>query len=228
MNAHSATVVAQPKGEAALVWAGFPIVGAGLAWLLQSLAGRLVSLPWVPFEGPLRLIDEIPEPQATIGALIVGALAGLAFAAWGAREYVTVTVDNDQITTKQGDSTRVVGRGSVTAAFVDGKQLVLLDRSSKELLRQRGDLPNAKRLRAAFGAHGYPWRDADPFQDAYKRWVVDSPDLPAEAHALLKARARAVENDDRDDADELRDELSKLGVVVRDRDKRQSYRRTTE
>lgn len=228
MNVPSATVVAQPKAEAVLVWAGFPIVGAGLVWLLQSLSGWLLSLPWVPFQGPLRLIDEIPERQATIGSLIVGALAGLAIAAWGAHEYVTVTVDNDQIATKQGDSTRVVGRGSVTAMFVDGKQLVLLDRTSKELLRQRGDLPSAKRLQAAFVAHGYPWRDADPFQDDYKRWVIDSPDLPAEAHALLRARARAVEKDDKDDAEELRDELSKIGVIVRDKDKRQSYRRTTE
>lgn len=228
MDVHSATVVAQPKGESVLVWGGFPIVGAGLGWLLQSLAGWLVSLPWVPFEGPLRLIDRLPDPHATIGSLVVGALGGLAIAYLGAREYVTVTIDHDQITTKQGDSTRVVGRGSVTAVFLDGKQLVLLDRSSRELLRQRGDLPSAKRLQAAFVAHGYPWRDVDPFDDDYKRWVIDSPDLPAEAHALLKARARAVENDDHDDAEELRAELSKLGVVVRDRNKRQSYRRTKE
>lgn len=224
----NATVVDQPMSERALVWAGFPVIGAGVGWLLQSLAGWLLGLPWVPFEGPLRLIDSIPQPQATIGALAVGTLGGLAIAYLAERDYVHVVVDDGQITLKHGDSTRVVGKGSVSAVFVDGKQLVVLGRETQELIRQRGDLPGKSRLEAAFVAHGYPWQAADPFDNDYRRWVLDSPDLSAEAHALLKARARALEKGDNDDATELRDELSKLRVVVRDRDKRQAYRRTSE
>jgi hypothetical protein len=231
MSAQRGTVVAQPLLERVLYWVGFPVVGTGLGWLLQATAGWLLGLPWVPFQGPLRLVESIPQPQLTIGALAVGALAGLVVAHLGAQEYVTVAVDSDQVTIRQGDKTRVAGRGSVSAVFVDAKQLVLLGRSTQELIRQRGDLPNAARLEAAFTAHGYPWRSADPFDGDYRRWVPDSPDLPGEAHALFKARSRALEKDDKEDAAELREELSRLGLVVRDHGaggKRQTYRRTTE
>ena len=50
------------------------------------------------------------------------------------------------------------------------------------------------------------------------------PDLPQAADAFLRARARALRDDKKDDAAELRDELAKLGVVVRDEKKKQYWR----
>lgn len=41
--------------------------------------------------------------------------------------------------------------------FRDGKQLVPLGRATDELAREGGDLPDAKRLQAAFAARGHPW-----------------------------------------------------------------------
>jgi hypothetical protein len=59
----------------------------------------------------------------------------------------------------------------------------------------------------------------------YRRWVPDTPDLPIGADALLKARQRALDSDQGGDVAELRDELARLGVVVRDEAKRQYWRR---
>ncbi|MGH3490867.1 MAG: CysS/YqeB C-terminal domain-containing protein [Actinopolymorphaceae bacterium] len=42
----------------------------------------------------------------------------------------------------------------------------------------------------------------------------------------MKARARALDRKDAGDATQLRDELAKLGVVVRDEEKRQFLRTT--
>lgn len=50
------------------------------------------------------------------------------------------------------------------------------------------------------------------------------PGLPDGADALLKARAAALTKGDKDDATELRAELARLGVVVRDEKKRQFFR----
>ena len=111
--------------------------------------------------------------------------------------------------------------------FLDGKQLVLLGHETDELAREGGDLPDAERLEAAFRAHGYPWvPGGDPHKDEYRRWVEDLPDLPAGADAVLKARARALDRGDKEDAAQLRQELGKLGIVVRDEGKRQFWRRT--
>ncbi|MQA88121.1 MAG: hypothetical protein GEV03_26755 [Streptosporangiales bacterium] len=223
-----ATVVAQPPGERALVWIGFPLVGAGAGWLLKSVAGWVASLPWAPFQGPFRLIASVADrPLATIGALVVGGVAGLVVAFLAENDYVSVTVGDEQVTLARGGSSRDVPRGSIESAFLDGKHLVLLGHATEELAREGGDLPDATRLEDAFLAHAYPWHPAgDPYKDQYRRWVEDTPDLPGGANALLRARARALGKGDKDDAAELRAEVSKLGVVVRDENNRQYWRRT--
>jgi hypothetical protein len=222
-----ATVVAPPPAERALVWVGFPLIGAAAGWLLKSLAEWATSLPWVPFQGPLELVASVPDPQATIGSLALGVAGGLVVAVLAEQDYVRVTVDDDQLTVARGGSSRRVPRASVEAVFLDGKQLVLLGHETDELVREGGDLPDAKRLEAAFRAHGYPWMPGgDPHKDEYRRWVEDLPDLPAGADAVLKARARALVRGDKEDAAELRLELGKLGIVVRDEGKRQFWRRT--
>jgi hypothetical protein len=225
-----ATVVAPTIGERALVWIGFPLVGAGAGWLLESVAGWVASLPWAPFQGPFTLVASIADrPLATVGALAAGGAAGLVVALLAEDDYVTVTVDDDQVTIAQGASRRNVQRASIDAVFLDGKQLVLLGHATEELARQGGDLPDAKRLEDAFLAHGYPWRaDGDPHRDEYRRWVEDHPDLSTGAHAVLKARARALDKGDGKDAEELRAELAKQGIVVRERGKRQYWRRTRQ
>jgi hypothetical protein len=58
----------------------FPVLGAGLIWLLKAAAGWVASLAWTPFHGLFKLIASIPEPQATLGALGIGALLGLVVA----------------------------------------------------------------------------------------------------------------------------------------------------
>jgi hypothetical protein len=143
------------------------------------------------------------------------------------QDYVRVTVDDDQVTVARGASQRSLPRAWIGAVFLDGRQLVLLGHATDELAREGGDLPDAKRLEAAFAAHGYPWTPGgDPHRDEYRRWVEDLPDLPAGADAVLKARARALDKGDKEDAAQLREELGKLGIVVREEGKRQFWRRT--
>lgn len=217
------TVVAQPAGERTVVRVGFPVVGAVLAWLLKLAAGWVASLPWAPFQGLFKLVASLPEPQATIVAVLVGIAAGVVFVVLAERDYATVGVDDDQVTITRGGSSRTVSRSSIAAAYLDGKQLVLLGQDTRELARQGGDL-DLKGVRAALTAHGYPWRDGDPHADDYRRWVEGLPGLPTGADALLRARARALHEDNADDAAQLREELGTMGVVVRDEDKRQYWR----
>jgi hypothetical protein len=191
------------------------------------VAGWVASLAWAPFQGPFKLVASIPEPQATIGALVVGAVAGLVLALLAAMERLTVTVSDDQVAVARGESTREIKRASLGAVFRDGKQLVLLGRATDELAREACDLDDGQ-LANAFLIHGYPWVNGDPHKDEYRRWVEDTPDLPVGANALFKARAKALDKGDADDAAQLRAELAKLGIVVREEKKRQYWRRTRQ
>ncbi|MFG3440284.1 hypothetical protein ACGF0J_23795 [Nonomuraea sp. NPDC047897] len=224
-SSRRATVLGPTAGQRTLFWIGFPLLGAGAGWLLKLLVGWVSSLPWTPFEGPLRLIGSIPPTPLTIGAVAVGVVAGLVLAVLAEHYYVTVTVDDDGVTVVCRESRQEVSREAVAGACYDAKQFVLLGHDTGELVRRGGDLPSEERLAAAFRAHGYPWlAGGDPYRADFRRWVEGHPDLSAAAHALFKARARAVEKSDADDAEELRLELAKLGVVVRDEKKRQYWR----
>ena len=225
------TVMSERAWVRALMWAGFLLFGAGAGWLLKAVTGWVVSLPWAPLQGPFLLLDRLiasfGEPQATIGVLAAGAVAGLAIAFIAEQESLAVVFSGDRITIKRGETLREIERASVGAVFLDGRQLVLLGRSGEELARENSDL-DAGRLREAFLTHGFRWlADGDPYEDEYRLWVEHTPDLPPGADALLKARKKALDRGEegKEDAAELRSELARLGVVVREEKKRQYWRR---
>jgi hypothetical protein len=218
------TTVATPWWLRAAVWAGVPAAGAGLLVLLDRAADWIVRLPWAPLRGPFRLVQQIPEPQATIGALVLGAVAGAVLALLADAESLTVRLSGTEVALRRPGVRRTVPRADVAAAFRDGDRLVLLGRTGRELAREPSHLSPA-RLRRAFAAYGIAWSDRDPYADSYRRWIPGSPEVPPEANAVFAARQEAIRTGDERDVTDLRAELARLGFVVRDERKRQYWRR---
>ncbi|MFI2712061.1 hypothetical protein ACH495_18245 [Micromonospora sp. NPDC018662] len=221
-----AVVVDGGAGELVVMWAGFPLLGAGLGVGLTAASGWIAGLAWFPFQDAFELLDRWPDRWSyPFGAAVV-ALAGLALAVVGVRERLRVTVGHRSVRLHRDGHDRDVARVEVAAVFVDGKALVLVDAAGGELAREGSDL-NAGRLRAAFTGRGWPWVDQDPHRDAYRRWVPGLPGLPAGADALLRARQRALKDSHDAEVRELHGELARLGVVVRDEGSRQYWRPIT-
>ncbi|MDP9799828.1 hypothetical protein J2S43_008340 [Catenuloplanes nepalensis] len=226
--------------DLALVCAGFPVTGAGLGLLLHRFWAWLDGLEWLPMHGLVRWVGGWPEPWALIGFTGGGLALGLALTAsafWG---YTVIGVDGDELVVRRGDRTKRARRAEIGTVWADesggltSKDLVVLGRDGTELWRVRGDLPPRANIRDLLTTHGLPWRDGgDPHASAYRRWVEglpedDTPDgLPRGANALLSARQRALGRDDHEEADELRQELSRLGISLKDEKRRQHWRRTT-
>ncbi|MGI5468834.1 YqeB family protein [Streptomyces sp. CA-132043] len=219
-----ATRIGPGTGSRALARAGFPVLGAALGWLLDAAAGWVAGLPWAPLQGLFRLVASLPEPQATIGAALLGLLAGVLLALLAEHDYVHAAVGPARTVLTRGGRNHILHRADVSAVFPDGTHLVALGRRTEELLRLKGDFDTGA-FAAAFRAHGYPWQDTDPHAAEYRRWVAGLPGLDAGAHALLKARAHALEKSRADDAAQLREELAALGIVVREEKKQQFFRR---
>ncbi|MFF2269044.1 hypothetical protein ACFVTZ_12275 [Cellulosimicrobium cellulans] len=254
------TVVGPTVVDRWLLWSGSPVVGAAFAFGVLHLAGWMAGLPWAPFQGLARVIDELLGERGGLGAgicLAVGALAGLAFAAHAVRDIAVVTVDLERATVILRDDRTELDRGQVTAVLVDRKDLVVLGRRAPaptdrpaspatrpstsgagtgegaphdapvvELLHVRTELAT-DRLAAAFRSHGWPWHDDDPWAEEFRRWVPGDPALPPSADAVLRARAAMLQSDKTADAADLRRELARLDVVVRDVDKVQHWRPAT-
>lgn len=147
----------------------------------------------------------------------------MAFAAYAVHDLLTVVVTNDAVTLTRHETTRTIERSAVSVVFMSGKTLIVLGHDTDELVRENTDL-NALALERAFTAHGFPWSPGDPHEDEYRRWVDDAPDLPLGANAVLKARQKALDKGADRDVKELRTELAKLNIVVRDEKKRQYWR----
>jgi hypothetical protein len=218
------TIVATQVWLRAAVWTGLPAAGAALLLGVDRLADVAVRLPWAPMRGPFRLVQDLPEPQATIGALVLGAIAGLILAWFVDAESLTVRLSGRAVVLTRPGVTRTVPRQDVAVAFRDNDKLVLLGRTGRELAREPSHLSVA-RLAAAFRSQGIAWSDRDPYADTYRRWIPDSPDVPADANAVFAARQEALRTGDDRDLTELREELARLGFVVRDDRKRQYWRR---
>lgn len=198
--------------------------GAVAGALLPLLARWLLTLPWAPLEGPAELLTSVPEPARTLGTIAVGVLGGLLLGFTAAHESLSVRVSDSHVTLTVRDSSQEFPREEIAVFFKDGKQLVLLGPDSLELAREHCGL-NWRRLADALTGHGYSWAGEDPHRAEFRRWVPGTPGLPEGADALLRARAQARKHeDDAKDARELRNELLRLGVVVRDEEKRQYWR----
>jgi hypothetical protein len=220
--------VAEPGWVAVLVWGLFPLLGAGALAALNALTGWMVKLPWAPLKIPAKLVDDLPEPAATIGALAIGAIAGLIVAGMAVSEQLTVTVAADRVSlARGGGAVGSMDRAAVDLVFMDGKRLVLLDAAGAELARESSDLP-AERLRDAFQEHGYRWAAEDPHRDEYRLWVAPVTELPDSVNVLLTARRKALKDGRTNDVARLRTELARLGFVVREEQKHQYWRRVDQ
>nr|WP_244190552.1 hypothetical protein [Streptomyces caeruleatus] len=192
--------------------------------MVTLLAEWLVTLSWAPLQGPAELLTSVPEPWLGIGGVGVGAGLGLVVGFVAVHESLSVSVSAGRVVLGVRDSSQEFGRDEIDVVVRDGKQLVLLGPDGMELAREACGLSWA-RVAEAFAQHGYRWADEDPHREEFRRWVPGMPGLPEGADALLRARQEARKKEENsEDARELRGELLRLGVVIRDEKHRQYWR----
>jgi len=135
----------------------FAVGGAALGALLPLLARWAAELPWVPFQGPLRLVGSFDQTWLTWGRPVLGLVAGLALAAWVVFDSPVLDVGPDRIDVRRrGEVERVVERAKVATVHPRGSKLRIETESGRTLFE--GDVEGDKaQIRRAFVDHGYPW-----------------------------------------------------------------------
>lgn len=225
------TVIGHSAGDKVLLFGGLPLLGLVLGFFLPRIADWAAGRGWVPFQGVLKVIAAWDGWWVVVICVLVGLVAGVLLAA-ALDDILKVTITHRSVEFLKNQKTLTVPREKVAVAFLDGKEIVLQDASSRELAREKHDQlkSEAKQIPIAFRAHGYPWSDAgDPHESEFRRWIEDDPDLPRAVNAILKVRSKAFDQGDKGKADlrELRGEVTKLGYTVKDTDKKQYWRPTS-
>ncbi|WP_280262569.1 YqeB family protein [Nocardia wallacei] len=194
---------------------GFALPAVG-QWLLDTVE----SAP-----GPVRVAMKLPPALLVPIAAILGIVGGAVLFEIARKECPTLTIADDHLELSRDGRARYIERGRVEAVFREGADLVLTDRRGLRLARcKASDLPAAA-LARAFRDHGYPWQDRDdPLASDYITWVDGRPETGATVDALLRNRRRALDDDKPGTVEEVEEQLTALGVDVRDRKGRQEIR----
>ncbi|AJW39853.1 MULTISPECIES: YqeB family protein [unclassified Rhodococcus (in: high G+C Gram-positive bacteria)] len=211
------------RGDRLFLIAGAVIIGGLLGFGLPYVASWGASLTWIPFQGPLELIASWSQWWVRYVCIGLGVLLGLALVAAAFYDTARVAVSEMQVRITERGETATISKSEVGTVFVDGKELVLLDGASRQLVR----VPSEEKrdaIEAAFEKRGWSVATGDPYADLYRLWVPETPGLAPEVNAVLKARAMALKKKAASDARELRTELDRLGVVVRDKKTSQYWR----
>ncbi|SKC46503.1 YqeB family protein [Krasilnikoviella flava] len=218
--------VRQPRRVPVLLLLGAVALGVGLGWALPPLArwlrGMLEQSP-LPSLGPVELLAGLPLAWSVpiLGGL--GVVGGVLVALSSIGESLRLTVADDHLEHRTDDVEGWVERADVADVLRDGRYLVLLGATGAPRARLDADTLRQAEIRAAFEAHGWPWRDVDPHEGAYERWMDGRPGFSAAEHLLL--RRRLAERKDAAAVTEVDVALAGHRLAARVRDDRLQVRR---
>lgn len=133
-------------------------LGGTLVGVALPYVARLASdLPWVPFQGPLRLLAGFDQRWLVLGRPALGLVAGLALAVWTIVSTPVLHLSRDRIQVeRRGEIDRVIDRSRVEAVYRRRSHLVIETKEGRRLFDDEIEGDKAG-IRAAFVSLGYPW-----------------------------------------------------------------------
>lgn len=222
------TIAGYSASTGILLYGGFGAAGLIVGYFLPRIAAWALKLPWLPFQGPLKLIDTFNGPWLSYILSLLGLIAGFVVAYIAIKESLIVSLTDQEVQLDQNGHKQTIAHRDIGMVFMDGRHLVILGKSGQELAREKSEESAAKAANDfsyAFVKHGYPWAaKGDPYKEEYRRWVPDTPDISAAANAVLKAREIALQKKVKEEIKDLRKELNKMGFIIRDEETRQYWR----
>lgn len=155
MASTSSDRIAATTATSAVVVAGAAMLGVVVFAVLPRLTDSLLSLPWVPMAGPLRLIRSLDAQLASWLLPVIGLILGAAVGLFLLTQLVVVTVSEREIVITEGTKRTRLARSQVHWVGVEGRRLTLRNQEDVDLLDQKidGEPPE---LVDALHRHGWP------------------------------------------------------------------------
>lgn len=222
---NATTTVGVPARYTAIFTGGGAVVGFAAAFVVGPLVSWLLGF-FGDAPMPLRFMAELPFAWALPVLTVAGAVAGFLIVASWSDSAGAFEVGAEGITVRSKEADRFVPMSVCHRLAVEKGELIVLDQAAREIFRGPLDGEMVPGLQAALQEHGYPaLESADPYTRDFSTWVEGDGNLDEGTEELLRARRRALADKRPGAAEEALDGLRRLGVMVRDRDGRQQYRR---
>jgi len=154
-SAPSRAVVEPPVVQHLVVAAAMVGIGAALGWVAPWVIGWGLSLPWLPFKGPLAILDQLEGNFGGWLLIVVGAVAGLVLGFLAMADTTKIEITARDITFVKGDKKQRFARSQIGTVMIDGSHLVLRDRADADLVRQKVD-GSMHELTEALRSHDWP------------------------------------------------------------------------
>lgn len=135
------------------------LLGCGVGFVLNPIGSWVLELlGGVP--APVRIAMTLPLVwQVPVLGVLGGLLGGLFVAAEGGEKAaLKLTVSDDRLIFDQHGHTRVVPpRGTISAIFADGKDLVVNGAADRQIVRYKATDISIDAVADALRTHRYPW-----------------------------------------------------------------------
>lgn len=208
--------------EKALV-AILPIILAILGYFLPSLLFLIRKIPFLSDNQLLNSVSGLNAQWILWTLSIAGLLLGIILSMFIYSDILKLEVNKNYITVEKDDRKFDIEKKDISSIFKDRKNLIILNNDSLELLNESTDY-TVEQLRETFTRFHYPWAEEDPYIDDYFEWKIDHSELNQQANRILYDRRQALRDDDEKKSKDLKNDLSELGVIVKDHDKKQFVR----
>lgn len=137
MHDQSHTLIGVTKTAAYFLYAVLAIIGLTIGYFIPQFVKWALSLPWIPFEGPLRLVTSF-QAAAFITALL-GMSPGICFAHSVIAMLLSVQITDDTVELTKGKKVQTIRSDNIALVFIDHKRLVPLGTAGYEIAREEID-----------------------------------------------------------------------------------------
>lgn len=116
-------------------------LGIGLGIAAPAIIRWAHGMEWLPFDGPMRLLELLASKIGSWILPVIGAIAGFLVGGGIVDGMAKVRVSARDVTVIHGKKKQRFARAQVTAALVDEGHLVLRDERDADLIRTDVDIP---------------------------------------------------------------------------------------
>jgi hypothetical protein len=149
------TLIDVPGSHRVLIVAGLTVLGIGLGIAAPHLIRWAHGVDWLPFQGPMRLLEMLAGRVGSWLLVVIGGVAGAVIGLGITDDLTKVRITDRDVTFIKGRKKERFARAQVTAAMIDEGHLVLRDQQDADLIRHDLDVP-ADRVRQALRTHDWP------------------------------------------------------------------------